>query len=128
MGRRPRATTTPMVVRIKSSAVDRARRKADDLGMTLADYIETLIMEQAPPALDYHAQHAAFQSLIATALSLAIARRALTPAEFQAAQQHAYQAAAMLFGEPPGRPESMGAPSPNADPRLTALFEAFAGR
>ncbi len=96
--------------------------------MSMPQYIETLIMEQAPPALDYHAQHAAFQSLVATALSLAIARRALTPAEFQAAQQHAYQAAGMLFGEPPGRPESLGAPSPNADPRLTALFEAFAGR
>lgn len=114
-------------VRITRAAADRARAHAADLGMPLGEYIDHLIMEQAPPAFAYHAQHAAFQSLIATAFSLAIARRALSPAEFQAAQQHAYQAAAMLFGEPPGRPVSMGAPSPTADPRLDALFEAFAG-
>ncbi|MCY1649150.1 hypothetical protein OVA11_19430 [Caulobacter sp. SL161] len=119
--------TVTFTVRISRVAADRARAHAADLGMPLGEYIDHLIMEQAPPAFAYHAQHAAFQSLVATAFSLAIARRALTQAEFQAAQQHAYQAAAMLFGEPPGRPESLGAPSPHEDPRLDALFEAYAG-
>ena len=128
MRRRSRSTTAPLVVRIGADAIDQARAKANDLGMTLADYIETLITEQAAAAFDYHAHQAAFQSFVAATLSTAVCYRVLGDEEFRNAEKYALRTAATLFGRRPRRPASMGESPAEPDPRIDAILKAFAPR
>lgn len=120
--------TVVFTVRISATAADRARARAEDLGMPLGDYIDQLITQQAPPAFDFFVQQAAFQSMVCAAFSLFIARRALSPDEFAKAQKFANDTALTLYGKAPPRPDDLGAKTLFEDPRMTALFEAFSGR
>lgn len=114
-------------IRLGPKAEQIARANAADYGVGFSEYIEQLLLEQGPTKVDYFAQQAAFQSFIAAAFSVAMARRNLAPAEFRAVHNNAYQAVSELFGNAPRRPSSLGEPSMDCDPRLIAFFEAFAG-
>lgn len=123
-----RAPKKTLSIRLSKKAEEIARANAADHGVGFSEYIEQLLLEQGPTRVDYFAQQAAFQAFVSAAFTLQLAHRVLSPSEYEEAQGHAYGAATVLFGRPPRRPASVGQSPPDLDPRLTALFEAFAGR
>jgi hypothetical protein len=112
-------------IRLVPETAERARIDAERLGMTISDYVDMLITRRGVAGYDYFAQQASIQSFVSAAMSIYVARKALTKDEFAAAQKFAYQAATTLFGKPSERPPQIGEDPDELDPRLTALFEAY---
>jgi hypothetical protein len=70
------------------------------------------------------AHQAGYQTVLGTAVMLALARKSLTTEELRDARRTAEQAAVILFGPLGKRPFDVDV-NPPSDERLLALFEAL---
>ncbi len=112
--------------RLTAAAIAKVSREARALGMTESQYLDGLIMQSSFVETDYFAQQAAVQSFISAALLASLAARQLGVAETVHLRDRGAGLAAQLFGSPRRRPGDLGPVSDGGDPRVRALFEAFA--
>ena len=114
--------------RLSTEALAKLERDAAARGLTPSQFLEHLVLESSLVETDYFAQQAAVSSFLAAALSAAVAAKILPVAEVVEIQNRGVQLAAQLFGEPRRRPGEVGREPDDGDPRVRALFEAFAPR
>lgn len=114
-------------VRIRPEVIDQVKFDAERHGLQLGDYVEMVLLRRGLANMDYFAQQAAFQSFVSAAMVIRLSQKAFNRDEMQQAKKFAYEAAATLFGQPPIRPGAIGDYNDDLDPRLSALFDAFAG-
>lgn len=121
--RRPRPSRG---YRLSAAAIAKVSREARALGMSESQYLDALIMEGTLVETDYFAQQAAVQSFVTAALVASLAARQLSVAETVQLRERGAELAAQMFGAPRRRPSELGPMSDGGDPRVRALFEAFA--
>lgn len=114
--------------RLSTEALDKLEREASALDLSPSQYLEHLILDRTLLETDYFAQQAAVSSFLSAALIASVAAKVLPVEEVVAIQERGVQLAAQLFGDPRRRPGEVGRPPEDGDPRVRALFEAFAPR
>jgi len=102
----------------------RLHQMSVDKGMTYGQVIDEAIAQHAIDRKSWVAHQAGYQTLLGTAVMLALARKSLTTEELRDARKTAEQAAVLLFGPLGKRPFDVDV-SPPTDERLLALFEAL---
>jgi hypothetical protein len=95
-----------------------------DQGMTYGQIIDEAIAQYNVDRKSWVAHQAGYQTLLGTAVMLALARKSLSKDELTEARKTAEQAAVLLFGPLGKRPFDVDV-SPPTDERLLALFEAL---
>ena len=95
-----------------------------DQGMTYGQIIDEAIAQYNVDRKSWVAHQAGYQTLLGTAVMLALARKSLSKDELTEARKTAEQAAVLLFGPLGIRPFDVDV-SPPTDERLLALFEAL---
>jgi len=113
-------------IRLSETARDRLKQLAAERGLSANQYLEALIMETPFAATDYYAQQAAIAAFVASGLAAAIAGEALGAERTQRLRARAETLAGGLFGPALRRPGAIGSSPDDDDPRVRALFDAFA--
>lgn len=112
--------------RLSSAAIAKVTREARAMGMTESQYLDALIMQSSMVETDYFAQQSAVNSFVTAALVASLAAKQLGVAETVQIRDRGAALAAQLFGAPRRRPGELDPLSDGGDPRVRALFEAFA--
>lgn len=123
---RSRAARPSRGYRLTGAAIAKVSREARTLGMSESQYLDALIMQSTLVETDYFAQQAAVQSFVAAALVASLAARQLGVSETVQLRERGAELAAQMFGAPRRRPGDLGPLFDGGDPRVRALFEAFA--
>jgi hypothetical protein len=122
----PRSPRPSRGYRLSAAAIAKVSREANALGMTESQYLDGLIMQSTLVETDYFAQQAAVQSFVTAALVASLAAKHLGVAETVQLRERGADLATQLFGTPRRRPGDLGPISDGGDPRVRALFDAFA--
>lgn len=112
--------------RLSAAAIAKVTREARALGMTESQYLDGLILQSSMVETDYFAQQAAVNSFVTAALVASLAAKHLGVTETVQIRDRGAALAAQLFGDPRRRPGELDPLSDGGDPRVRALFEAFA--
>lgn len=123
---RARAARPSRGYRLTAAAIAKVSQEARALGMSESQYLDGLIMQSTLLETDYFAQQAAVQSFLTAALVASLAARQLGVAETLQLRERGAELAAQMFGAPRRRPGGLGRLVDGGDPRVRALFEAFA--
>jgi hypothetical protein len=102
----------------------RLHQMSADQGMTYGQIIDDAIAQYSVDRKSWVAHQAGYQTVLATSIMLALARKSLTTEELRDARKTAEQAAVILFGPLGKRPFDVDMSRPS-DERLLALFEAL---
>jgi hypothetical protein len=125
-GPRKRAARPSRGYRLSAAAIAKVSAEAGRLGMTESQYLDGLILQSSMVETDYFAQQAAVQSFVTAALVASLAAKQLGVAETVQLRDRGAALATQLFGAPRRRPGDLDVLSDGGDPRVRALFDAFA--
>lgn len=91
---------------------------------TIGSIVDDALANYSVDRKSWVAHQAGYQTVLGTAVMLALARKSLTTEELRDARRTAEQAAVILFGPLGKRPFDVDV-NPPSDERLLALFEAL---
>jgi len=91
---------------------------------TIGSLVDDALANYSVDRKSWVAHQAGYQTVLGTAVMLALARKSLTTEELRDARRTAEQAAVILFGPLGKRPFDVDV-NPPSDERLLALFEAL---